>query len=55
MDMCLNVQKKRKNYLTLIIFEQYLFKATHTYTPSLFEKEFILPKEHEEGINIENF
>ena len=35
-------------------FEQYLFKATHTYTPSLFEKNFILPKEHEEGIAVEN-
>lgn len=34
-------------------FEQYLFKATHTYTPSLFKKEFILPKEREEGINIQ--
>ena len=35
-------------------FEQYLFKATHTYTPSLFEKNFILPKEREEGIAVEN-
>lgn len=34
-------------------FEQYLFKATHAYTPSLFKKEFILPKEREEGINIQ--
>ena len=34
-------------------FEQYLFKATHTYTSSLFKKEFILPKEREEGINIQ--
>lgn len=34
-------------------FEQYLFKATHTYTPSLFKKNFILPKEREEGINIQ--
>ena len=35
-------------------FEQYLFKATHTYTSSLFEKNFILPKEREEGIAVEN-
>lgn len=26
----------------------------HTYTPSLFVKNFILPKEREEGIAVEN-
>ncbi len=35
-------------------FEQYLFRETHTYTPSLFKKEFVLPKEREEGIAVEN-
>lgn len=33
-------------------FEQYLFRETHTYTPSLFKKEFVLPKEREEGIEM---
>ena len=36
-------------------FEQYLFRETHTYTPSLFKKEFVLPKEREEGIAVENW
>lgn len=30
--------------------EGYLFRETHTYTQSLFEKNFIQPKEDEEGI-----
>lgn len=31
--------------------EGYLFKETHTYTQSLFEKNFVLVKEKEEGIS----
>ena len=30
-------------------FEKYLFNETHTYTQSLFEEYFVLPKEKEEG------
>ncbi|MBM6668062.1 hypothetical protein QUW49_04685 [Lacrimispora saccharolytica] len=32
-------------------FEKYLFNETHTYTPDLFEKNFIRPKEEEERRN----
>ena len=30
-------------------FEKYLFNETHTYTPSLFEENFVHPMEKEEG------
>lgn len=35
-------------------FTVYVGKYLDTYTPSLFEKNFILPKEREEGIAVEN-
>lgn len=35
-------------------FNYQIIIATHTYTPSLFVKNFILPKEREEGIAVEN-
>ena len=32
-------------------FEKYLFRKTHTYTKELFEENFVLPMELEEGLS----
>lgn len=42
--------KERKSVNDIVDF----INKTHTYTPSLFVKNFILPKEREEGIAVEN-
>ena len=46
----MKLAQQEKRLFDIDKFENYLFKETHTYTPNLFEKNFVKLKEREEGL-----
>lgn len=50
-DYFMNLAQQEERLFDIDKFEKYLFNETHTYTQSLFEKEFVQLKEIEEGIS----
>lgn len=49
-DYFFKLAKQEKKLFEVDKFEKYLFNETHTYTPDLFEKNFVHPMECEENL-----
>lgn len=45
-----NLAEQEEKLFEIEKFEKYLFNETHTYTPDLFEKNFVIPMETEERL-----
>ena len=49
-DYFMSLAEQEERLFDIDKFEKYLFNETHTYTQSLFEDNFVRPKEKEEGL-----